>query len=197
MSAQDEVNETALWERALREDGSAFAALFRLHRDRVHSRARALTLDLTQADDVTAVVFFELWRKRRGVPLVDGSIMPWLLVTAINVAHNQRRGELRYRKMLAALPRETVIDAEAVALRNLETELLGVRLTEALSTLHPTDLALLVLTALDDLSTASAATVLDLKPGTARMRLSRARERLRRQLDEHPILSPVSNGDLA
>ncbi|WP_449374720.1 RNA polymerase sigma factor [Arthrobacter psychrolactophilus] len=58
-----------------------------------------------EAEDVVATVFLELWRRRVKVRLVDGSILPWLLVTTTNVARNTRRAAFRYRKLLNSLPR--------------------------------------------------------------------------------------------
>ncbi|WP_396133584.1 RNA polymerase sigma factor [Arthrobacter sp. 1088] len=43
------------------------------------------------AEDATAAAFLELWRRREGVRLVDGSILPWLLVTTTNTARNLQR----------------------------------------------------------------------------------------------------------
>lgn len=130
------------------------------------------------AEDVTAATFFELWRKRRTVRVVDGTVLPWLLATSVNLARNHRRGTGRYRAVLAALPREESINPESTAVANIETRLLGVRLTDAVARLSSTDAALLVLTALDELSISAAAAAVGIKPGAARMQLHRARLRL-------------------
>ena len=55
------------------------------------------------------------------------------------------------------------------------------------STLPEDDRALIELVALDGLSVADAAQVLGVKPGTARVRLHRAR----RQITTHPLLSLI------
>lgn len=178
----DREDDSAIWDRARDGDGAAFAALFRTHHDRVYRRACALMQDAHDAEDVTAVTFFELWRRRRSVRLVDASVLPWLLVTTMNVARNHRRGAGRYRRVLAAVPREEPADAEQLAVTSMETELLGIRLTDALARVSPTDAALLALTVLDDLSIVDAATVLGITPGAARMRLHRARLRLQHHL---------------
>jgi RNA polymerase sigma factor (sigma-70 family) len=185
-------DDATLWHDALAGSGAAFAALFRRHQARVYRRALTLVVRVPDAEDVTAAAFFELWRKRRSVRLVDGSVLPWLLVTAVNVARNQSRGAARYRRLVASLPREQTVDAESVAVTNLDTELLGVRLTEALGRLNSDDAALLVLTALDGLSVSAAAVAIGIKPGAARMRLHRARQRLQHDLgDDRPLTSPT------
>lgn len=56
--------ETAVWERARRDEGDAFGILFDLHHDRVYRRALGLMANTHDAEDVTAAAFFELWRNR-------------------------------------------------------------------------------------------------------------------------------------
>ncbi len=51
-----------------------------------------------------AITFLELWRRRRETRLTDGSLLPWLLVTATNVSLNQRRAARRHRQFLGRLP---------------------------------------------------------------------------------------------
>ena len=189
--------EEATWGRACGGDGTAFASLFTQHQARVYRRALTLVSNAHDAEDVTAAAFFELWRKRRSVRLVDGSVVPWLLVTAVNLARNHSRGTSRYRRVIATLPRDESVNAETVAVTNVETELLGVRLTEAIGKVPATDAALLVLTSLNELSVADAAAALGIKPGTARMRLHRARLRLQADLrDVRPLTgTPIPEGE--
>jgi RNA polymerase sigma-70 factor (ECF subfamily) len=192
----DRGDELATWHRALAGDGTAYAALFREHEGRVYRRALSVVGDVHGAEDVTSAAFFELWRKRRSVRVVEGSVLPWLLVTTVNLARNHLRGSIRYRDLIASLPREEAPNAETIALANAETLVLGVRLSDALARVSRADVALLVLTALDGLSTADAATALGMKPGTARMRLSRARERLKAMLanQDPPLAQPTTEG---
>ncbi|MFC4241824.1 RNA polymerase sigma factor [Gryllotalpicola reticulitermitis] len=185
----DTADDAAIWQRALAGDGASFAALFRLHHPRVYRRILGIVGNAHDAQEVTASTFFELWRKRRGVRLVGGSVLPWLIATAVNLAQNRRRGTARYRKMIDSLPHSDAPDAETIATSNVETELLGVRLTTALRKLSKTDAALLVLTVLDGLTTVEAATVVNINPGAARMRLHRAREKLRADLADDPALA--------
>lgn len=181
----DDNDEADIWRRACAEDGAAYAELFRRHRDRVYRRAAVLVDRQHDAEDATAIAFFELWRRRRSVTLVEGSVLPWLLVTVANTARNQRRSALRYRRLLATMPREDeAVDAEQEAVSAIETEVLGIRLREALSKLDAKDAALLTLTAVDGLSVADAAPLLGLRPGAARTRLMRARRRLQSDLGQ-------------
>lgn len=192
-------DEAATWVQACAGDGAAFASLFRFHQARVYRRALSLVSNAHDAEDVTAAAFFELWRKRRSVRLVDGTVVPWLLVATVNIARNHRRAAVRYRRVISSLPREETVNAESIAVANVETELLGVRLTEALGRVAAADAGLLVLTVLEDLSVSDAAAALGLKPGAARMRLHRARLRLQADLsDDHPRnILPIPEGEHA
>lgn len=178
----DAGDEATTWQRALSGEGAAYASLFREHQGRVYRRALSIVEDVHGAEDVTSATFFELWRKRSSVRVVEGSILPWLLATTINLARNYRRGSLRYRDLIASLPRQDSPDAELGAVSNVETRLLGIQLSEALARISRSDVTLLVLTALDGLSIVEASTALGIKPGTARMRLSRVRQRLQDSL---------------
>lgn len=183
----DEPGELQLWARARRDDGDAFGRLFDLHRVRVYRRALGLVADRHDAEDVTATAFFELWRKRRSVMPVNGSVLPWLLVTVVNVSRNLRRSASRYEKFLRAAPRQLTADEP-----NTETVETRERLAVALKELAPIDGALLVLVVLEDLPVAEAAEAVGLKPAAARVRLHRARARLRESLpDLDPRPRPV------
>ena len=140
------------------------------------------------AEDVTAATFFELWRKRRTVRVVDGTVLPWLLVTTVNLARNHRRSSGRYRAVIASLPREETANPESAAVSNIETHLLGIRLADAVARLSAADAALLTLTVLDELSIAGAAEAVGINPGAARMRLHRARLRLQTALSDHATI---------
>ena len=97
-------DETAVWSAALSRDERAFGVLFDRHRDRVFRHAARLVEYRAEAEDVTAAAFFELWRRRDAVRVVDGSVLPWLLVTATNLSRNASRGTRRYHAMLAGFP---------------------------------------------------------------------------------------------
>ena len=177
-------DEPAAWAAALGNDGDAFAAIFDLHRDRIYHHALRMTANVHDAEDVTAATFLELWRRRRSVRVVEGSVLPWLLVTATNLARNLARGLRRYRTLIAALPRsEDPRSAEDVALERIEEMRLAARVREALSTLAPSDAALISLTMFEHYAPAQAAAALGISDGAARTRLHRARTRMATALE--------------
>ncbi|WP_432981949.1 RNA polymerase sigma factor [Dactylosporangium sp. CA-233914] len=181
-----EQDEALLWRRACGGDAQAFAAVFDLHRDRVYGQAVRLLDTRSDAEDVTASTFLELWRRRAVVRLVNGSVLPWLLVTTANLARNAARARRRYRDFLARLPHEPAAsDAADVALAGRDV---GVdpRLRQALRSLPERDMALLLLVAYEDCAVADAAALLGMTPAAAKTRLHRTRHRIREQLPDFP-----------
>lgn len=145
--------------------------------------------DVSIADDVLAEVFVVCWRRFEEIPPEP---LPWLLGIARRVLSTQRRGDRRriaLRDRLAetgtgAAP-DLGVDSHASAWESeAETgdEVLAhvadSALSSALAQLSEADRELLLLIAWDGLSPAEAATVLGIKPATARVRLLRARRRL-------------------
>ena len=172
-------DEATAWAAVLGNDGDAFVAIFDQHRDRVYRQAFRMTANVHDAEDVTAGAFLELWRRRKAVRVVDGSVLPWLLVTTTNLARNLTRGLRRYRTLIAALPRADVAQsAEDVALKQMVEFEIVAQVRDAVSGLSPTDAALITLIVFEHYSPAQAATALGITDGAARTRLHRARARL-------------------
>lgn len=181
----DTRTEETLWAAARNGDGDAFGVLFDRHHPRVYRHATRLLTSRTDAEDATASTFLEAWRRRDQVRLVNGSVLPWLLVTTTNLARNTHRGARRYRDFLARLPRQaTVPDTAETALAGPLS--LDGQLNAALATLRPIDQQLITLVVLEDVTLTDAATVLGLTPGAAKTRLHRANARLRAALGDHP-----------
>ena len=185
VEASGAVSDEVLWQRSVAGDGDAFGVLFDRHRDRVFRHACRLSGTWSAAEDIVAATFLELWRRRADVRLVNGSVLPWMLVTATNISRNVARGTRRYRDFLDRLPREQHSpDVADIA----ESGALGVdpRLRAALHALRRTDLELFALVVLEDYSLTDAAQVLGLSQSAAKARLHRTRSRLREQLGDQP-----------
>lgn len=182
-----------LWSRSLTGDGDAFGILFDRHRDRVYRHAYRLAVNRHDAEDTSAAAFLELWRQRGKVNLVQGSVLPWLLVTTTNCALNLRRATRRYDSLLRKLPRTPdVADPADTYVQGSGLDAVDDRLAAALRALKPVDLQLITLVALEGYDISAAATILELSPGTAKTRLHRARQKLRADLhdpDEPRLLS--------
>ncbi|MCS5724080.1 sigma-70 family RNA polymerase sigma factor [Herbiconiux sp. CPCC 203407] len=187
-----ESSEAGIWRRGLEGDAKAFGEIFDLHKDRVFRHAFRLLLDRHDAEDVTGTVFLELWRKRTRVRVVDGSLLPWLLVTAGHAAANTRRATSRYRALLDRIPRTEHLPAvEDEVLARLAP--LGEDLHRLLQQLGPIDRSLATLVIVEGYPIGEAAELLKLTPAAAKTRLSRMKARLR--LTIAPALS--GQGDIS
>lgn len=179
-----------LWTRVLSGDSNAFAALFDRHRDRVFWHLRRAIDDPGHAEDLTATVFLELWRRRSAARIVDESLLPWLLVTASNLARNANRSTRRYRRFLARLPQpEASPDFQDDVAHSIDALASGAKLRESLQALPAVDRQLIELTAFDGLTLTQASEALGISYGAAKTRLSRARSRLSVRL-EQPGVAP-------
>lgn len=193
--------EARLWNRCLNGEGEAFRVLYSRHRDRVFRHAYRLCEDRHEAEDIMATAFLELWRRRAKVRVVEGSMLPWLLVTTTNAARNRRRSALRYRRFLDALPRTDEADGAAQDPAGSAQQVLDQKVARALIALSAEDVHLVSLVVFDEYTIAAAAAVLNLTPGAAKTRMHRARQRMKNALtDEHPTATsttPVMEGELS
>jgi RNA polymerase sigma-70 factor (ECF subfamily) len=169
-----DVSEVQLWENSKRGDGLAFGVIFDLHQRRLYLSALRVAETATDAEDLVAATFLELWRRRDSVRVVEDSVLPWMLVTLNNLGRNAARARRRHRRFLSTLPQPV---AEDVALGRVEELHAERRAMSLLRSLPPTDAAILALTAFEGLSAADAASALGISAQTARARLSRARRR--------------------
>ncbi|MFB2583056.1 RNA polymerase sigma factor [Herbiconiux sp. P15] len=188
-------DEAAEWAAATGGDAAAFGRLFDRHRDRVFGQALRLIRDPHDAEDVTALVFFEAWRKRASVRVVDGSVIGWLLVTTNNVVRNLSRSTRRYRAVLDRLPRPSVSDhpdpTDEVGER-MDRQARDAQVRTAFSRLTEADQNVMTLCVLEELSMEQAAQVLGIPAGTVKSRLSRAKQRLAAHTTD--LLDPSISG---
>lgn len=188
-----EADDGGLWARSREGEGEAFGLLFDRHRDRVFRHAYRLSGQRHDAEDIMSTAFLELWRRRLKVRLVEGSVLPWLLVTTTNVARNSKRAALRYRKLLDSLPR-----GDGISNANddffLQAEM-DKDAAKALTTLSTADLQLVSLVVFEEYTIAAAAAVLNLTPAAAKSRMHRARQRMKTAINAGLQPLPVLEGD--
>jgi RNA polymerase sigma-70 factor (ECF subfamily) len=167
--------------------------LFDRHRDRVFRHAYRLSGQRHDAEDIMSTAFLELWRRRLRVRMVDGSVLPWLLVTTTNVARNSKRAAFRYRKLLDSLPRaDGISNADDDVFLQAEMDKDAAR---ALATLSTADLQLVSLVVFEEYTIAAAAAVLNLTPAAAKSRMHRARQRMKTAINAALQPSPALEGD--
>jgi RNA polymerase sigma factor (sigma-70 family) len=175
----DDFDEAAAWSAARDGDAEAFASLYDRHRDRVFGHALRLVRHRHDAEDVTAVVFLEAWRKRASVRQVDGSIIGWLLVTTIYTVRNHARSLRRHHLALAKLPLATFQDDHAPDVDDaIDASGRDQQMRDAFAKLSKRDQDVISLCILEELTARQAAEALGVPEGTVKSRLSRARKRL-------------------
>ena len=176
-------DDRAVWQRVMQGESRAYGLIWdrHRHRDRVFRHLCGYGTSASDAEDLTAAVFLELWRRRESVRFVDDSLLPWLLVTAQNVHRNAERARRRHRRFLERLPRPDPQPdpADAVAERDSPR---ARHLREVLGASRQQDRHLAVLTALEGFTIREAAEAVGISESAAKMRLSRLRSRLSHSL---------------
>jgi RNA polymerase sigma factor (sigma-70 family) len=173
-----------LWERAVEGEAAAFGELFERHAKSVYNYLFRRCGNWAIAQDLTSIVFLELWRRRADIHLQRTSALPLLLGVATNVLRNRGRTERRHRAAIERMP--TPADpwtpdddlADKLAEEQRMQELL-----EVLGQLPKREQELIVLCVWMELSYEEAADALCLPVGTVGSRLSRGKRRLRGLLE--------------
>jgi RNA polymerase sigma-70 factor (ECF subfamily) len=168
-------------------DHDEFGVLFSEHARAVYNHAFRLTGNWSAAEEVVSLTFLEAWRLRGTVRPDGGSLLPWLLGIALNVARNVSRAARRQQAAMNRLPKAPDVPdfADDLAGRIDDAERLE-KIHAALSTLRRTERDVLALCVWSGLNYAEAAEALGVPVGTVRSRLSRARRKLQRKMPREP-----------
>jgi RNA polymerase sigma-70 factor (ECF subfamily) len=161
-----------------------FERLYREHAHAVLAYALRRT-SLDRADDVAAETFLIAWRRLDDV--VDGEGLPWLYAIAWRVLSTQRRWGHRQEALAARLAFERRDEAW------VDDDGRGRAVVRALAELDEDDREVLMLVAWEGLSSREAAGVLGCSPTACRIRLHRARRRLRVRLAAREEVVPTSD----
>jgi RNA polymerase sigma factor (sigma-70 family) len=148
-----------------------FEKLWARHHRRVLAYALRRT-DRASAEDIVSETFLTAWRRRAEMPRDE---LPWLLgvarLTLANHTRSQRRRD--------ALAQVLIDNACSVQTGPAEVDR---NLLRAIARLNPDDREALILVGWDGLRPSEAARVVGCVPATVRVRLLRARRRLRAEL---------------
>lgn len=179
-------NDGDLLFRLTRGDEPAYRMLHDRHQAAVFRMSLVLMRTTWDAEEVAATAFFELWRKRDKVRVVDGSVLPWLLATTSFAAKNSLRSRRRYHRLLNRIPRgDDVPDHADEVGRAMDALKITDTVRDALLQLNQRDSSVVILCIVHELPTAEAAVVLGIPEGTVKSRLSRVKSRLRGALGEY------------
>lgn len=153
-------------------------------------RRRAYPLSAAEIDDLVEEVLVVVWRRLDDVP--EGYELPWMIGVARNLLNNARRKISRRRRAHDRLtPGGDAASAEDEVIANEQLRL-------ALASLSESERELLLLHYWEGLDGGALAVALEISPGAAATRLSRATARLRdayrdvARSDESPAPEPTS-----
>lgn len=166
-------------------DERAFEALYEQHADTIYNYLFRRLADWSEAEDLTAVVFMEAFRRRGDAVVIEGKLLPWLYGIATNVLRNRRRTQWRNRRLLSRLAHEPTEPVPNLADRIEATERMR-SLLEHTKELPRAQQDVLALCVWSGLSYEEAAAALGVPVGTVRSRLARAREALRPSTQDQP-----------
>jgi RNA polymerase sigma factor (sigma-70 family) len=162
-------------------DPVAFEAFYRRHIAAVSRFLARRVADPHLVADLTAEVFHAVLRSAHSYRPDRGSELGWLYGIARNTLANHRRHEaVRLRAEKDAAGRRLLDDDDIACLEErIDAESAARSLYQALSRLPESERAIVELVAVDGLSVHDAAAALGIRPGTARVRLHRARRAAR------------------
>jgi RNA polymerase sigma-70 factor (ECF subfamily) len=159
------------------ERSTQFDALFLATQRRIFAYLLRRGTPPTDIDDIVADVYVVAWRRFDQVPSDDP--VPWLIAVARNVLRNRQRTRRRDDALLKRLRSQPPGDQAAVDATS--NDIAAVQ--HALAGLSEADRELLQLAVVEELSPAQIGVALGCKSVTARVRLHRARTRLRASLE--------------
>lgn len=179
----EDVGDAVIIERSWREP-ECFAAVFDRYYHQIHGFA-AQRLDQSLADDVAAETFLIAFDRRERYDLSRSDARPWLYGIASNLISRHHRAEARQYRALARTDIDTVIEGPADRLATrLDAQAHRARLMAALAQLTKGNRDVLLLVAWAELSCEEAAEALGITAATARVRLHRARNKIRAVLGQ-------------
>ena len=182
------MDEKAIIERVLAGDNNAFGELVEIYQDRVYNLALRMSGNADDAFDLAQEAFFRAWRGLSGFQF-ESAFSTWLFRLTSNVCLDW----LRAKKRRPTVSLTTLDDeGEEVQLeirdpgKGPEELLLAAEdrkaLAKALNELPVEYREILTLRAINDLSYEEISRILNLREGTVKSRLSRARLALRNKL---------------
>lgn len=136
----------------------------------------------SHAEDITAEAFLVVWRRLDEVPAGTGT-RPWIFGVARHTIQNTLRGDRRREALAVRIADAGGLTAVASAASEAELAAQRIDLVAAWRRLSASHQEALALGLWDGLTAPQAARVLGITPVAFRLRLSRARRAIRRELE--------------
>lgn len=181
-------DERKLVRLAQKGDTDAFEQLVEMHSDRIYSIALRMVGNPTDAEDLAQEAFVRIWRGLEGFNM-DSKFSTWAYRLTTNVCIDYLRKEKKNNNVSLFTEDDEGEEAELQIpderyspQRQMEQEELRQSVDRAMNSLDPQYRQILALRELGGLSYDEIARQLDLKEGTVKSRIARAREHMRRLL---------------
>lgn len=174
-------------------DADIFEIFYREHVEGIERFVSRRVGDRESAADLTAEIFLAAIDSAHRYQARLGTPKAWLLgIARVHVAGDARRRD-RQRAGEERLRGSALLDEDDAARwdARIDAAAQSRRLYEAIDALPETERAVLELVALDELGLKEAAAAAGVRPVTARVRLHRARRKLRAELDAAGASSPT------
>jgi RNA polymerase sigma factor (sigma-70 family) len=174
----DSADDAAIIAASLR-DAEAFAGLYDRYADQLYRYAYR-RVGSGFADDVVADTFLAAFRRRHGYDLDISDARPWLFgIVTKEIARRHRAEQARYRALARVGADDAVPGFADRVAAGVSAEAVRGPLATALRRLAKRDRDVLLLIAWSGLSYEEVAEILQIKVGTVRSRLHRARQQVR------------------
>lgn len=160
-------------------DPDLLELFYREHNQTVKRFVARRVQDPHRAADLTADIFLAAMETAHRYRPESGSPAAWLVGIARNTLADEVRRRARHLRAHSRIEGHRLLDEDSTTriAQIIDAERLTRLLYESIAELPARDRALLELVAVDGLTITDAATVLGIKPGTARVRLHRSRQR--------------------
>lgn len=174
-------------------DTAAFDRFYRTHVEAVERFVSRRVDDPYLVADLTVEVFLAAIDAVRASTVIRGQPIGWLYGVARNLMSAEFRRYDREKRALGRLAGRAMVDGDDLARLEdrIDAEAQRRALYLAMASLSDAERAVLELVALDGLTVRDAADALGIRPTAARLRLHRARGRLKNELST-TCLTPVS-----
>ncbi len=194
------MSEEQLIRRAQAGDNDAFEELLRLHEKRVYNLCLRMSANADDALDLSQEAFLKAWRAL-GQYQFEASFSTWLFRLTSNVCLDFLRRKKRRQELSLTESYEDSDAGEELSLPDPqplpeEQAITGEtrrELAQAMARLAPDHREILQLRVVEDLSYEQIAEILDIRVGTVKSRLARARLSLRKILKAGNYFSAASS----
>lgn len=177
-----------------RRDPAAFEELYRRNVPAVVKFAARRSSSPEQVVDLVAAIWLEVVASIEHFDPKRGRALSWILGIGANLCASDARRRQREREAVTRLAGQRILlEDEYVRLEHeLDAVAVVPKLLEAIERLPARERVIAELTLIDGLTPTEAGNALGIRPPTARMRLTRAKRKLRLAIEEPEAIQEVS-----